>query len=86
MHPRFWFYPWKAGYNGVRSLADKLDGNLILRENSRYKYRGGDIVVNWGSSTRPPVLEGIQVLNEFDKALNGRAYGNGCANVAGARD
>lgn len=63
---KYWVYPYGFS-NTALSLIQGLDGKLIRREDSRYSYRGGDIVVNWGSSVCPNVLIGAKVLNSPER-------------------
>lgn len=49
--------------NTVKQLVDELNGLLIRREGSKYRYRPHHAVVNWGSSHRPACLQGVPVLN-----------------------
>jgi hypothetical protein len=46
-------YPYRTGSRSASSLASALGGRVLLRENSRYRYREGDTVINWGSSNPP---------------------------------
>ena len=59
----FKIYPYKVASKSVRALRDSLSGVVIKLENSRYRYRPGHVVINWGNSRRAPSLEGVDVLN-----------------------
>ncbi len=60
---KYWIYSWKGGYLQALGLADNLPGLIIKRENSNYRYQKGDTVINWGSSVRPPMMQGLPMLN-----------------------
>lgn len=58
-------YPY--GYsNSALSLCDALGARLIRREGSKYQYREGDTVINWGAYGRPAVLANVPVVNPFE--------------------
>jgi len=59
--PRFWFWAYNNGSRSVDQLTELLGGRIIKHEKSSYKYRNGDIVINWGFA-RPPA-RGVQVIN-----------------------
>ena len=59
--PRFWFWAYNNGSKSVDLLTEALGGRIIKHENSSYKYRAGDIVINWGFA-RPP-SRGVPVIN-----------------------
>lgn len=65
MRPKYWVYPYGPS-NTAMDLVEGLKGRLILRENSRYAYQNGDIVINWGAGRTPPNLVGRPVLNKFE--------------------
>lgn len=45
--------PYKQGSGGAATLARALGGKVLFVENSRFRPREGDRVVNWGRSVRP---------------------------------
>jgi len=47
---RIFFAPYNMRVRAARILAERLGGMRILPERSRYRYRNGDVVVNWGRS------------------------------------
>lgn len=62
---KHWFYPY--GYsNSALDLVEGLKGRLIKREGSKYVYKKGHTVINWGCTQCPPVLRGVPVLNRWD--------------------
>lgn len=60
----FKIFPYKIGSASAKKLKEELDGLFIKLKNSNYRYRDGHIVINWGNSHRPAVLEGVDMLNE----------------------
>lgn len=48
MTNRIFILPYARESNGARRLRDALDGKLIKLTESKYRYRNGDIVINWG--------------------------------------
>ena len=46
-------YPYKMGSASVSKLKQQLNAKIIKLENSAYRYRVGDIILNWGNSTLP---------------------------------
>lgn len=58
-------YPYIAGSKSVRKLRDSTDSMIIRLKNSRYRYREGQTVINWGNSRRPSWMsEDVPVLNK----------------------
>jgi len=58
-------YPYKVGSASVKKLKEALDGMIIKLENSRYRYRNGHTVINWGNSRRPSWMSNdVPVLNK----------------------
>lgn len=47
---KIWIYPYKSGSSSARALARQLGGRVIKRRNSRYRYRRGHVIINWGST------------------------------------
>lgn len=61
---RVFVYPYgiSASAEGIRA---GLNGLFIRREGSRYQYRPGDTVINWGCHGEPQVLRGVKTINSF---------------------
>lgn len=55
-------FAYKQGSRSARALADALGGRVLRRENSRYRYREGDLIVNWGAGDCP--FTGRHVVNQ----------------------
>jgi len=54
-----------AGSKSVRKLRDSLDSRIIRLEDSRYRYREGHTIINWGNSRRPSWMsEDVPVINK----------------------
>lgn len=51
-------YPYKAGSKSVKKLKELLGAKIIRLKNSKYKFKEGDTVLNWGNSTIPAWLVG----------------------------
>lgn len=49
----FKIYPYRQGSRSARSLADALGGRVLRLENSQYRYRERDTIINWGASECP---------------------------------
>lgn len=54
MRYRIWSY--RQGSKGASALAEALGGKVLRREGSRFIFRRGDIVVNWGDIDPPPFV------------------------------
>lgn len=50
---RFMIFPYTQGSAGAKAIAEELDGKRILRQNSTYKPKEGDVIINWGASDCP---------------------------------
>lgn len=48
---RLFIYPYKQGSRSARALADALGAKRIKLEGSRFRYREGDVVINWGNTS-----------------------------------
>lgn len=60
----FKIYPYKVGSQSARILKAGLDAVIIKTENSRYRYRAGHTVINWGNSRRTERMAGVPMLNQ----------------------
>lgn len=50
---RYLVHPYKSGSASAKALANALGGKrLLINGKSKYKHREGDVVINWGSSTK----------------------------------
>lgn len=59
--------PYNMGSGGCKNLSQFANFPRIRKENSAYKYREGDLIINWGCSQRPPhIPEEANVFNSFD--------------------
>jgi glutathione synthase/RimK-type ligase-like ATP-grasp enzyme len=57
-------FPYRVGSRGARELAEALGGRVLRRNNSKYRFREGDLVINWGASDCP--FKGRGVANQPD--------------------
>ena len=46
-------FPYKQGSRAAKELAKALGGKVLKRENSNFKPRQGDRIINWGASDCP---------------------------------
>ena len=62
-----YIFPYKAGSESAKALAEALNVKRIRRNNSKWRNKDGRIVLNWGAGAKnlPPHLQGedIQWLN-----------------------
>lgn len=60
----FRIYPYNTASESVKKLKGVLNAKVIKLNNSRYKYRAGHSVINWGNSRRPAwMTTDVPVLN-----------------------
>lgn len=59
MSGRFWVFPYAQGSEGAKLLAEELNCKRILRENSTFKRKPGDVVINWGASDCPAKYDAV---------------------------
>lgn len=60
----FKIYPYMSGSESVKKLKDAIDATVIKLKNSRYVYRPGHVVVNWGNSRIPTwYTDNTHILN-----------------------
>ena len=55
-------YPYKQGSKGAKALAEALGGRVLKKQNSKYRFREGDLIINWGAHDCP--YEGPSVVNQ----------------------
>lgn len=55
-------FPYMRGSKSARLLANTLGCRLLRRENSRYRQKEGDLIINWGASDCP--FNGKGVANQ----------------------
>jgi glutathione synthase/RimK-type ligase-like ATP-grasp enzyme len=54
-----YLYPYKVGSRSVRALKHAVNGTIIKLENSRYRYRQGHTIINWGNPRIQPWMQGV---------------------------
>ena len=59
-------YPYKAGSNSARDLAQALGVRRISHTNSRFRGRADKTVINWGGSRTPDEVNNCRVINPSD--------------------
>jgi glutathione synthase/RimK-type ligase-like ATP-grasp enzyme len=57
-------FPYRAGSRGAKALAEAVGGRVLRRQGSAYRYKEGDLVINWGASDCP--FNGRGVANQPD--------------------
>jgi glutathione synthase/RimK-type ligase-like ATP-grasp enzyme len=57
-------FPYKAGSRGAKELAEAVGGRVLRRQGSKYRFREGDLIINWGASDCP--FKGRSVANQPD--------------------
>ena len=57
-------FPYRAGSRGAKALAEACGGRVLRRKGSKYRYRPGDLIINWGASDCP--FDGRNVANQPD--------------------
>lgn len=64
-------FPYRAGSRSAKALANALQGRVLKRAGSKYRFREGDLVINWGATDCP--FNGRGVTNQpeaIDPASN----------------
>jgi glutathione synthase/RimK-type ligase-like ATP-grasp enzyme len=57
-------FPYRAGSRSAKELAAALGARVLRRNNSKYRFREGDLVINWGGRDCP--FQGRGVANQPD--------------------
>jgi glutathione synthase/RimK-type ligase-like ATP-grasp enzyme len=57
-------YPYKAGSRSAKALAEAIGGRVLKRQGSKYRFREGDLIINWGGRDCP--FAGRGVANQPD--------------------
>ena len=57
-------FPYRAGSRSAKALAAAVGGRVLRRNGSKYRFREGDLVINWGASDCP--FHGRGVANQPD--------------------
>ena len=55
-------FPYKAGSRSAKALAEAVGGRVLKRAGSKYRFREGDLVINWGGRDCP--FNGRGVANQ----------------------
>ena len=56
-------YPYKKGSKSAKALAKALNTKQLKLENSKFKPKVGDIIINWGASDMPAQFQPVTILN-----------------------
>lgn len=57
-------FPYRPGSHGAKALAEAVGGRVLKRKDSKYRFREGDLIINWGASDCP--FKGRSVANQPD--------------------
>lgn len=57
-------FPYRVGSRSAKALAEACDGRVLKRVGSKYRFREGDLVINWGASDC--LFKGRGVANQPD--------------------
>lgn len=60
---RFRVLPYRQGSASAKALATALGGRVLKLEGSSFKPKETDVLINWGSVTRPPSHDEYQYWN-----------------------
>jgi carbamoylphosphate synthase large subunit len=63
-------FPYRAGSRGAKALADACGGRVLRRQGSKYRYREGDLVINWGASDCPKFPKVANIADTIEPASN----------------
>lgn len=65
---KLFIYPYMKGSKSVKALKESLGDSvkIIKRTNSKFKYSVDKVVVNWGSSRLPQILNTAPIFNHPD--------------------
>jgi glutathione synthase/RimK-type ligase-like ATP-grasp enzyme len=61
-------YPYRAGSRSAKALAEACGGRVLRKVGSKYRFREGDLVINWGGDDCP--FKGRGVANQPDSIDN----------------
>jgi glutathione synthase/RimK-type ligase-like ATP-grasp enzyme len=64
---KLYLYSYDKNSQSAKDLAKGLKINKIRNENSIYKDKESNIVINWGSTTRPSHLLLSKIINPFEQ-------------------
>lgn len=57
-------YPYKQGSRSAKALARAINGKVLFTDDrSKFRPRASDVVVNWGASAMPMIMNGNTVAN-----------------------
>lgn len=60
---RYRVLPYKRGSQSAKVLAESLGGLRLKTDARAFLARADDVLINWGTSVRPPRLAGVPMLN-----------------------
>lgn len=69
---RKFLYPYAAGSKAAKLLAQALGIRRIKRHKSRYKFKHGDVIINWGNGALPREIAKANIINSPEAVNAGR--------------
>jgi hypothetical protein len=65
---QFFVYPYTQASRSAKALRDALEGKLVLRTGSSYKYNPNHLLINWGCGECPhPQALNYKIMDLIDK-------------------
>jgi hypothetical protein len=65
---KFFVYPYIQASRSAKALRDELEGKLVLRTGSSYKYSDDHLLINWGCGECPhPQALNHKIMDVIDK-------------------
>lgn len=62
--------PYRRGSKSAKALAEALGGKLIRLDNSRYKPRESDVIINWGNSSFGTSLDTVGTFKNHPELIH----------------
>lgn len=62
---RYAVLPYKQGSRSARALADALGGRVLKLNNSKFRPRPDDVLINWGSSRTTDRVGNAPLVNDY---------------------
>jgi hypothetical protein len=65
---KYFIYPYIMASRSAKALRDALDGKLVLRSGSSYKYQSDHLLINWGCGECPhPQALNYKIMDLINK-------------------
>lgn len=69
---RKFIYPYNSGSKSAKLLAREMGIKCIKRKNSKYRYKFGDVIINWGNAVLPDKVARAKIINNPQAVNDGR--------------